>query len=221
MKVAKYIVLISAFLFVVNIFSCKEIKNEPDCHAPQEFLDYWFFPEGSWWVYTINDTILDSVVVKGISITPDEFGYPCETFYSMFAEHMNKDIPLEDYFRFSEGHNFQGFNSGCWYVNRQPGNNYWGFLYPFKYPFKIGEIIDGHWMKEDSLVTRISDTNFIDIKAGRMYNTIHSTTGWYYNTKEVPYYAATDVWFTKGVGITKIKYYYGMEIELLKYHINR
>lgn len=41
---------------------CTEIKE-----APKEFLEYWYFPEGSWWVYQLQDStkiVFDTIVLR-------------------------------------------------------------------------------------------------------------------------------------------------------------
>ena len=54
---------------VLLIAGCKEKEAVfPRCSsvisAPQEFLDYWFMPKGSWWVYRLkgsNPAVYDTV----------------------------------------------------------------------------------------------------------------------------------------------------------------
>ena len=219
MKLTKYIVLISAFLFVVNIFSCKD-RNESDCHAPQEFLDYWFFPEGSWWVYTINDTIIDSLTNRNYITTDNEDSDPCDKHYSSYFTHYTSDS-LQYYIG---EHSYFSFNLGIdnWILQLRSGNNnYWGIGTFYKHNAEIGDIIKSFTGKNDSFFMIVHDTNSIITQAGEFNQTIHIKKFWYYHTKEVPGFAITDIWLTKNVGITKLRYYDSTEIELLRYHINK
>ena len=71
-----------AFLAMILVACPKKNKCNPDCDtvvdAPKEFLDYWFFNTGSYWVYKLADTsatILDTVK---ITFSKTSFVSACE-----------------------------------------------------------------------------------------------------------------------------------------------
>lgn len=76
---------------------CTEIKE-----APKEFLDYWYFPKGSWWVYQLQDStqkVFDTVTLAGMeeNYSDVEIGCfdnnyePCIKRYDAYFEHANKE----------------------------------------------------------------------------------------------------------------------------------
>ena len=72
---------------------CTEIKE-----APKEFLDYWYFPEGSWWIYQLQDStkeVFDTIRLAGsaeyysdVEIGCYDNNYePCIRRYEAYFEH--------------------------------------------------------------------------------------------------------------------------------------
>lgn len=79
----------------------------PECQKiyepPQDFLDYWYFPEGSWWIYKLKDTVpavYDTVRVTGSEDfkTPsyDQAHEPCIHYYWTWWEHSLYKNPVDD-----------------------------------------------------------------------------------------------------------------------------
>ena len=76
--------------------ACTEIKQ-----APQEFLNCWYFPEGSWWEYQLKDSggVYDKVTViyqheeyyEPNSADVNHFGVkPCVKYYQTTWQHSNE-----------------------------------------------------------------------------------------------------------------------------------
>ncbi|MBC6700264.1 hypothetical protein [Hymenobacter sp. BT190] len=108
----------SIFMLSVCLASCRKEEVIQECpqvgQAPQAFLNYWYFPEGSYWVYKQRGSvpaILDTVrafSVKKRLFKPGEntFGLPtCVEIYECNFSHSNRS-----FFRgLSSLQNFTGF----------------------------------------------------------------------------------------------------------------
>ena len=96
--------------FPVCITSLSIQSCGPDCdadcaeivEAPTDFLDNWYFPEGSWWVYKLEDSskiIYDTVYMQRVnryyetetSECTDLSYAPCISRYRTTVTHSNRD----------------------------------------------------------------------------------------------------------------------------------
>ena len=132
--------------------NCTEIKE-----APKEFLDYWYFPKGSWRVYQLEDSTQDvfdtltiprssrffETTIDGCSSQNRKYP-PCISRYELYLLHSNNDyfpgngIPTSVW----DGVGWEALyceynpNNGKWYLGQSAGtsklHSYQVFvLYPF------------------------------------------------------------------------------------------
>lgn len=100
---AKLFMLGSLLFLSLTIFSCKEdppVSCKSVLEAPKEYLDYWYFQEGSWWVYQLegsNPAIYDTVIViYNKAEYPDPYDNSwglyrtCLMHYQITLQHSNK-----------------------------------------------------------------------------------------------------------------------------------
>jgi hypothetical protein len=87
-----------SLLSLTLLLACKEDEPLQKCEsveeAPQDFLDYWFFPEGSYYVYKLRgEERHDTMVVDHIT---DEYyqpydhhspTFPCTRLYTLTGKH--------------------------------------------------------------------------------------------------------------------------------------
>lgn len=206
-----------------KVEGCKELAK-----APQEFLDYWHFPNGSMWVYKLDSSedIYDTVIVefsraeKGIT---DYDGGPnegCEMVYltrlihsdTIFHTHP-KGAP-DFYKSHSDFRTFYGKSTGSWSLYDNGGDGKYlmaGTL--FWYPFKEGEIAKGNStdIKFNGLITFSSD------KFGAIDNTI------FLSSNITPSHSKhfKEMFIAKNIGIMKLKYTNGETWELVDYKIKK
>jgi len=96
-------VLFLLTIFLLVNFSCKK-KCECIDELPHEFLSYWCFDQGSWWVYQLKDTtnVFDTVTITKSELFAngtenDGYYYPCTEYSncdiihsnSLFSDHIN------------------------------------------------------------------------------------------------------------------------------------
>lgn len=223
-------ILLSSVLVLLCFFSCGPKQPEiPPCkefaEAPQEFLDYWFFPKGSFWVYKLDSSadIYDTVVVDisnaGRGVTDPEAGIyeGCGMVYwtslthsdTIFHTPPKKDIAFRSKSNFRT---YYGKTTGSWSLYDEGGDGKYlmaGDL--FWYPFKDGEIAEGNStdIKFNGLIT------FESSKFGVLDSTIFlSTTIKFYNSRHFK-----EMYIAKNIGIVKIKYNSGEVWELVGYKI--
>ena len=70
MKYRSYFCLFILLLIILGI-SCKKSNDcETVPEVPKDYLDYWFFPVGSFWVYQLEDslTVIDTLTVTYVDI---------------------------------------------------------------------------------------------------------------------------------------------------------
>lgn len=66
-KTKKIVLLFAIVMSCAGLFSCDD-KCKDIAYLPPGFLNYWFFNQGSFWVYQLNDsttTVFDTVRVVG------------------------------------------------------------------------------------------------------------------------------------------------------------
>jgi hypothetical protein len=91
----KTILVIVIISFIVSFFSCKKKCDSID-ELPHEFLDYWYFNQGSWWVFQLKDStnIYDTVTVSKDELftngVNNDGGYlSCTEYITYFFRHSN------------------------------------------------------------------------------------------------------------------------------------
>jgi len=205
----------------------KNDECEQVTQAPQEFLDYWFFPEGSWWVYRNQDGEFDTVTctIRESNFYKPEDAYgliPCLYYYRCYYKHSNKkyfpDVGMKN------RHSLEGLssNSGVfWNLLASNNNNYYHFSYFFKYTYRIGDTIDffksGNKVQysiiDDTTSFKINDSdNITNVIKIRYYDDFRPDS----LTNNVEF-----IWLVKNISILKIQYFLGFYWELIDYKINK
>lgn len=218
MKNSKIFFLFIFTLLFIGSFSCKkEKKCAPIPDLPQDFLDYWFFPKDSWWVYQLKDsTLIDTLTVKNTYVDFKDIsieGPPeCVKTYNIFLTHS------ADIYKDSSVIHF-----ASWYGNDQliglgvsPDPLFAGlsgvpfFVY---YPFELGDTI--HYYKEDFI---LKNKDPLNTPYGNIIDVIHIVSISYVNNtiKE-----GSEIWFAKNIGIVKYIPPNKDKWELLDYKINK
>jgi len=215
--------------FTTLLGGCKKQTVMEECpqvaEAPQEFLNYWFFPEGSYWVYrqrgsapAVYDTVR-AFAAKTRVFKPGQatYGLPtCVALYEANFSHSNRT-----FFRgLSSLQNFMGFenisslNSGSAWGGQQTtnaGNLYSPGLF-FAYPLPP----PGTMLSPDGPL--LLDTAAVTVPVGRFARSRHfavffrdSTVGNYLRRFQL----------SRGVGYTRLVYTGIGTWELVAYKINR
>lgn len=223
MKTKQYfIAILSLFLFACGGDAKLLCKEDELVEAPPEFLRYWYFPKGSWWVYQLQDTV---GVYDTMRVVSDYKRYcnrdgandsdcdqePCTWMYSNTWEHSN-------YTFFGGNKQFppQNFNSSYYlgsYWTTQGGSDYLK-VYPPPYlfvsPFTIGE----KYMGNNEIISEDS----VQTPAGLFVRTLHiipdklamdSTTSDY----------VKHLYLTPDVGVVKWHYTHNKVWELIAYDV--
>jgi len=165
----------------------------------QEFLDYWYFKEGSWWVYKRTDTtadIYDTAFVKKawkkFIFSKYAMPYAIERYY-MDVYHNAESFTEKGYY----GCNikYESNQQGMLSVNY--GGGYWGGRNFFWWPVEF----------KDIGFTIISDSNSQILSSTKFYNCIH-----------IRQYSG-DFWISKDFGLIKIESFDGERWELINYKL--
>ena len=216
----KYI-LIGLMLSLI-LFGCK--KEDPTCNqvreAPKEFLDYFYFNKGSWWVYQLRGTLqYDTVRVTAIEKRFHDLDTrgleQCVNFYSIYLTHSNQ-------------YYFQGkdFHKSAEYLSARPlsGTDNWyiqwsifsvnntspGIL--FHYPYVFNEpLFQGEGM--------IIDEGPIYTPIQRFDSTVTVLSGRYNQTDSLIYNSIKRIYLTPKVGVIRVDYLNNMTWELVNYKL--
>jgi hypothetical protein len=106
LSILKIIILFSLAVSLSTInYSCKNEGDDPNSETDtifhdQEFLDYWFFPKGSWWVYQRTDT--NAIIYDTAIVVYEENYFQGSTYYTNTRE-QKTGIRIEhsnDYFKY-------------------------------------------------------------------------------------------------------------------------
>ncbi|OFY65079.1 MAG: hypothetical protein A3H98_07825 [Bacteroidetes bacterium RIFCSPLOWO2_02_FULL_36_8] len=209
-------ILLLTFLLTLG-FSC---KKEPVCNPSEltkEFLDYWFFPQGSWWVYQKKGAfgIMDSMFCYSSTkeIAFDHDPELCDFFYKIFIQHSNEiffnspDNPGYDWFSNVPGFTLNPLISFSEVVPDSvllfPGGGGGGDIY--QYPLKIGNNT-GQFLFVDTF--QVSDTQLM-INYNKIIH-IKST-----------YSDSSHIYLSKNIGVVKKVYPDSSVWILTKYFINK
>ena len=216
-------------LLLLLIVSCDKKTPDPGCktvnESPQAFLDYFYFPEGSWWVYKLKgsnpaeyDTLKLTYRNKTYHQPAEAHGTePCAYVYSTYLMHSN-----QTYF-FGTGGNLRGGEElfakssaiNKWYIEwsthagpiPSPGAL-------FFYPYKVGEQLTSKGAiiaKEDTLITPLQ----------AFPNTVTILAPGYSPTDSMSEDYLRRIYFSPKVGVVRADYSQNQIWELVNYHINR
>jgi len=205
MKILKIIAL---FLAVFLLFTNMNCENEPINPHPgftdtlfqsQEFLDYWYFKEGSWWVYKRTDTtaeIYDTAFVKKawkeFIFSKYAMPYAIERYY-MDVYHNAECFTKKGFYGCNI--NYESNQQGMLSVNY--GGGYFGGRNFFWWPIEFTYV--GY--------TTMLDTSSITIISGTYHNCVHikDPDGFF--------------WISKNIGLIKLDSDDGKTWELLNFKL--
>ena len=222
-------ILLLTVPFTILLGGCKKQTAIEECpqvaEAPREFLNYWFFPEGSYWVYrqrgsapAVYDTVrAGAPQIRVFKPGQATYGLPtCVTLYEANFSHSNRT-----FFRgYSSLQNFMGFenmrslnNSLAWGVQQsnEAGNVYsTGLVLTHPLPPLRGML--------SATGPTLLDTTAVTVPAGHFRRSLHFATLLFDSTSGSflhHYYLA------RGVGYTRKVYTRLGTWELVAYKINR
>ena len=164
----------------------------------QEFLDYWYFEEGSWWVYKRIDTVAEIYDTAIVTRTWNQFIFS-KYFQPYCIERYYMDVYHKSEYLKKTGHkiNYESNQQDILSVNY--GGIYFGGRNFFWWPVKFDTIG----------ATAILDTNSINIISGAYDNIVHiKSYGGYF-------------WVSKNFGLVKLDSYDGETWELVSHHLIR
>lgn len=210
-------------LIVSTSFSCK--KDDPDkckivLEAPSTFLDYWFFPQGSWWVYKLKNSspaIYDTITVSNSQSEYFEPGEPtgglrtCLMFYQTTLQHSNTSYFLGDGKAGFEVQLSQEENSK-WYVQQSSNiSSHYSPEYIFFSPFNINESIPSGAI--------VVDTNSVVTPMQTFNQSVHLIYE-FGSADSMVINFVKHIYITRKVGLSKIVYTHDKTWELVNYYIN-
>ena len=208
----------------MNMNCNKNDECEQVIQAPQEFLDYWFFPEGSWWVYQNQNGEIDTAIcTRSDSFfyqLNDHHGVPpyCKWIYQSLLKHSN-----DTYFRkkhqedIQELYSVNSLDNKCFLIVTS-----YSWYLPYGallvYPFKISDTIDYKKFSWGKQFNYISDTSSIEVNKIVFNHVIHVIK---YREGVLPEIFLNEIWFSKYIGIVKMSFANGNYWELIDYKINK
>ena len=228
MKTCYCLLLLAALL--TSASSCEKNNPPAECkqvrRAPTEFLAYWHFPVGSYWVYhkrgssplevdTVTATYSNVRVFKPGQKT---YGMPaCTELYQYTLWHSNrryfKGYSSIDGFRGLERFYTQEEN-GQWFVtqeSRAANLSPLGFLW--SYPQRsVGQPIANRG-------PALLDTLPVTVPAGMFNRSVHLRIPFLFDSTRADAQYLYDYHLTRGIGYTRLRYANLGTWELAKYYI--
>lgn len=59
-------------MLILNLLICSCSKNCKSYMVPSDFKQYFFYPEGSWWVYKNQSGVYDTLTLKNVEVVMDK-----------------------------------------------------------------------------------------------------------------------------------------------------
>jgi len=127
--------ILLSFLILSSLvnYSCNKKCHTID-ELPHEYLSYWYFDVGSWWVYQLKDTInvYDTVTIVNkdaynTSPKTNEAEFACSEYIKISVKHSN--ILFLNYLEYGLVEQYNSETSGnkkCYYVDFEHFKNYLG-----------------------------------------------------------------------------------------------
>ncbi|MBX7241796.1 MAG: hypothetical protein K1X92_08610 [Bacteroidia bacterium] len=222
MKTRQYfIAILSLFFFACGGDSKLLCKEEELVEAPPEFLRYWYFPKGSWWVYQLQDTVgvYDTMCVvsdykrycnRDGASDPDCDQAPCTWMYSNTWRHSDTTFFYWNPNYLPEHYN-SSYNLGnYWVVQGGGGGGTYAPPYPFVYPFTIGE----KYMGNNEIVSEDS----IETPVGVFARTLHIIPDKFQLDSTINKYVQ-HLYISPDVGVVKWHYTHHRVWELIAYDV--
>lgn len=217
---------LAALLLSVALGACQ--KQAAECPqltlAPQAFLDYWYFPKGSFWVYRLRGTtpaVYDTLRVTRSDETHTTYysdgdsGPPCVQVYQSYLTHSNTA-----YFPGTGrlgGESFASdpfFHGEDWVLNHHSDVR---TLYPpevgLVYPIRVGQ----------KLLNRLTcvDTAVVATPAGTFRQSVHLVPDYGPRVDSMQANWIRHLYRTRRVGMTKVVYTSNQTWELVTFTIQR
>ncbi len=217
---------LAALLLAATLGACQ--KQPAECprltRAPQAFLDYWYFPEGSTWVYQLrgaSPAVYDTMRVSSAReshstrYSDGDNRVPCVQGYQVSITHSNRT-----YF---PGANQPGteylasdpiFHGEDWVMNQLSSV---GTLYSpevgFGYPIRLGQ----------KLLDRLTfvDTAAVVTPAGTFRHSVHLIPDYGSKVDSTQRNWIRHIYYSRYVGVTKVVYTNNQIWELLTFTITR
>ena len=176
------------------------------------FLSYWYFPEGSWWVYKRTDTTADIYDTATVTRTYRAFkprSRAVEKLYEnliMDISHSSKYVqrPIQSSTKHINSLSTNGVNV----LAMIGGGTYFLSDIYLKWPIELGSVNGG--------LTTILDTNSINLEyLNKTLSIVHLSPGYTHETYE------SHIWLCNNIGFVKYRLYNNTEWELFDYYINK
>jgi hypothetical protein len=225
MKIKPILLFVLAGVLMAGA-SCKDkniaCKTSELVEAPPEFLKYWYFPKGSYWIYKLQDTtgVYDTVRVVKNEITHFEpydhvmDQVPCSNRYNTYWQHSNEvyfnPYPYEDAM-----HSFESYyiEPNYWSMSMISRMNLHGFAHMFAVPYEEGKDMNQSSHLENILTLNTTNTPFPNtlhiIPTSKVFDKADSTIGDY----------PKHIYLSPDVGISRIEYTHNRKWELVDYFI--
>jgi hypothetical protein len=219
MKTKKEIfgIFILVSMIVTITFTLKCCKPERDkCedtrYFEQEFLDYWYFPEGSWWVYKRIDTsadVYDTAVVTQVrnpEIIEDKvFVDYCYEYLCVAVTHSYEGLSLNSNDKvlvsFCSDYPSHKVQMNSYY------SDYFSYANILHYPFDMYKVPSEFYSFKENISLYTSNDTFYDV--------IKITDKTVYKKDTT----TNHVWLKKDVGFVKYHHFDDSVWELVDYEI--
>lgn len=210
--------IILGILFVLFFIHCKKKVEPPEptatLYVNDTFKCYWYFPEGSWWVYKRMDTTAEVYDTAVVTLNM------CEMIFDRFQPYEWEYCAVKiehSYFHPKTGDksrklsqlidNTDGLIDR---ISSSSNGNGFSYTYFFSWPIDSASITDKS--RGGGGVSLLIDTNDIYLPIGKIGNVVHI------------YMTYHDVWIAKDIGFIKYIHRKSENVsstwELIDYHIN-
>lgn len=221
MKKIHYLLLLLPFILGScdrNQYVCKE---QDLVEAPPEFLQYWYFPKGSYWIYKLQDTV---GVYDTVRVTNDHKRYckgddphnpdcdqgNCVWMYSNTWEHSDTTFFYSKP-NYPANHYTTSYYFGTYWAVAGSGSAASTPPYLFKYPYTINETFLGN--------TKVVSEDTINVIAGTFAKTVHIIPEPVKDNDSSKYDYVKHLYITPQVGVIKWHYTHNKIWELVEYDV--
>ncbi len=215
---------------VLSLLACKKQSTVTECpqltRAPQAFLDYWYFPKGSFWVYRLkgaSPAVYDTMRVTQADenhttyYSDGDAHQPCIQIYQAYVTHSNRayfpGIPGTGQLGaeiFASDPYFQGEHL---VMHHTSIGLYYSPEVGFGYPIQLGQ----------KLLNRLTfvDTAAVATPVGTFRQSVHLVPDFGVNVDSSQANWIRHIYRSRYVGITKVVYTNNQTWELVSFTIKR
>jgi len=222
-----YLPLAVALLLFSVLGACK--KEPSECvqlsRAPQAFLDYWYFPEGSTWVYRLKSStpaVYDTLRVSfareqhSTAYSDGDNRVPCVQSYQVSMPHSNRtffpgstgpgtEFLASDAFSDGEGYHILNQVSSVGTLYSPPE--------AFGYPIRLGQKVHQR--------LAFVDTAAVVTPAGTFRQSVHLIPDYGSKVDSTKGNWIRHVYYSRYVGVSKVVYTNNQTWELVSFTIKR